>query len=261
MIDLGSGPPVVLIPGIQGRWEWMRPAVGALAARCRVLTASLCGDPDSPVPLDAAVGFDGHTGWVDKILERAGLNRAAVCGVSYGGLVALHYAARRPDRVTSLTLASTPSPTWKPTGWVERYVKTPRLLSPVFVMSSPVRLYPEIAAAFPTWLGRTAFAVRCLYQVTRHPPAPTRMAARVRLLEGVDFASDCQRIQTPTLVLTGERDLDRVVPVDGSLEYLRAIAETTYAKLTDTGHIGLMTKPERFADIIGRFIGTHAHDR
>ena len=43
MLDVGSGPPVVVLPGVQGRWEWMRPAVGALAERCRVLTDSLPG--------------------------------------------------------------------------------------------------------------------------------------------------------------------------------------------------------------------------
>ena len=26
----GSGPPLVLIPGIQGRWEYLRPAIDAL---------------------------------------------------------------------------------------------------------------------------------------------------------------------------------------------------------------------------------------
>ena len=41
IVDLGSGVPVVMVPGIQGRWEWMKPAVDALAERCRVVTFSL----------------------------------------------------------------------------------------------------------------------------------------------------------------------------------------------------------------------------
>ena len=32
MIDGNSDSPLVLIPGIQGRWEWMEPAVDALGA-------------------------------------------------------------------------------------------------------------------------------------------------------------------------------------------------------------------------------------
>ena len=45
VMDLGHGEPVVIVPGIQGRWEWMRPGVEALAERCRVLTFSLGDEP------------------------------------------------------------------------------------------------------------------------------------------------------------------------------------------------------------------------
>ena len=47
MVDIGSGSPLVLVPGIQGRWEWMRPAVDALARRLRVLTFTLAGERTS----------------------------------------------------------------------------------------------------------------------------------------------------------------------------------------------------------------------
>ena len=47
LIDVGSGPPLVMIPGIQGRWEWMKPAVDALARRCRVITFSLADESSS----------------------------------------------------------------------------------------------------------------------------------------------------------------------------------------------------------------------
>ena len=52
MIDRGNGTPIVLIPGLQGRWEWMRPAVDALARHHRVITFSLCDERRSPFPCD-----------------------------------------------------------------------------------------------------------------------------------------------------------------------------------------------------------------
>ena len=52
MIDLGSGTPLVLVPGIQGRWEWMRPTVEALARHFRVLSFSLAGERTSRHPFD-----------------------------------------------------------------------------------------------------------------------------------------------------------------------------------------------------------------
>lgn len=257
MVDVGNGPPVVLIPGIQGRWEWMSPAIDALASWCRVITGSLPGDRDSVGRLDAGRGFDAHLDWVDRLLDRARIDHAAVCGVSYGGLVAVRYAAHRPERSRALVLASTPSPTWKPNCQIERYLRAPRLMSPVFALSSPLRLYPEIAKALPDWRSRGAFVVRHLVRVARHPFAPAIMAQRVRLMGNVDFADDCARVTTPTLVVTGASGLDRVVQVSSTRQYLAAIRGATGAEITDTGHIGLVTRPERFAEVVGRFVASH----
>ncbi len=258
MIDVGSGPPLVLVPGIQGRWEWLRPAVDALAERCRVLTASLPGDAGGLRELDPEAGFESFVDWVDELLGRAGLARAAVCGVSYGGWIAVHYAARRPERVTSLTLSSPPAPGWRPPCRVERYLRAPRLMAPVFALSSPFRLYPEIAVAIPDLGARLAFGWQHLRRVTRHRFVATRMAERVRLVRSVDFAADCSRVAAPTQVVTGEARLDRVVPVASSLEYLGAIAGARHTLLPGTGHIGLVTQPARYAAVVGAFVAAHA---
>ena len=256
-MDMGQGVPVVLVPGIQGRWEWMDPAVEALAKRCRVITGSLPGDRGSLCELDAHRGFDAHLDWLDQLLDGAGVKRAALCGVSYGGLVALHYAAQRPARVSVLILASTPSPRWTPNCRVEGYLRTPRLMSPIFALSSPFRLYPEIARAFPGPIKRAGFLTRHLYRIARHPFAPTKIAERVRLMGQVDFADDCTRIDVPTLVVTGEPELDRVVPVFSTHEYLSAIPSARAADLADTGHIGLVTRPARFAAMVETFATAH----
>lgn len=239
----------------------MGPAVDALATRCRVITASLPDDVLGKDGSDDPHGFDSFIRWVDGLLDGLTLKRVALCGISYGGLVALHYAAERPQRVTSLTLASTPAPAWRPNCRVEWYLKAPRLLSLVFALSSPVRLYPEIAAAFPNLLARTGFALRHLHCVARYPFTPTRMADRVRRLNGVDFEGNCRRVHAPTQVVTGEPELDRVVPVEDSRAYVRTIAGAVYVQLKGTGHIGLATKPDRFADVVGSFVTAHACKR
>ena len=44
VFDRGSGPPVIVVPGLQGRWEWARPALHRLASTCRAISYSLSGD-------------------------------------------------------------------------------------------------------------------------------------------------------------------------------------------------------------------------
>ena len=80
------------------------------------------------------------------------------------------------------------------------------------------------------------------------------MAARARLISTVDVGPDCERIAAPTLVVTGERDLDHVVPVEGSSEYLRLIPHARAVVLERTGHLGSITRPDAFASLVREFI-------
>ena len=98
MFDEGTGQPLIVVPGVQGRWEWMAPALRALGRYCRTISYSLCGDIGSGVRFDPALGFDNYLRQLDSVFDEAGVRRAALCGVSYGGFVALRYAARRPER-------------------------------------------------------------------------------------------------------------------------------------------------------------------
>ena len=132
MIDVGSGPPLVLVPGIQARWEWMRPAVQALSKHFRVLSFTLAGEPSSRRRFDPRLGFQNYIAQLDEVLDGAGLAAATMCGLSYGGLIALRYAAARPDRVDRLVLVSALAPSFVPDERVRFYARAPRLLLPVF---------------------------------------------------------------------------------------------------------------------------------
>ena len=55
MFDQGSGPPLIVVPGVQGRWEWLAPALGALQKRCRTISFTLCGD------IRSGVRFETHS--------------------------------------------------------------------------------------------------------------------------------------------------------------------------------------------------------
>ena len=156
MFDQGIGFPLVLVPGVQGRWEWMRPAAEALARRTRTISYSLCGDPGSGARLARDASFDAHVDQLDRVLDRAGADRVALCGVSFGGWIALRYAAKRPERVGALVLASTPGPNFELDLRQQRYVRNPRLLFPLFVMTSRTACAPR--SSLPCRTARCAAA-------------------------------------------------------------------------------------------------------
>jgi 3-oxoadipate enol-lactonase len=250
VVERGHGRPLVLIPGIQGRWECMRPAVDALARHFRVITFSLLGERSSG---PSARTFDAYLDQVDDALNRSSVERPVVCGVSYGGLIAVRYAAVRPERVDRLVLASTPSPGWQPDARIRRYANAPRSSALAFVAGAPGRLSREIAAAIPGRARRVATTVGYVRSIVLHPGSARRMVARVKCLAGQDFVADAKRVSAPTMIITGEPTLDRVVPVEGTMEYLGLIEGAVGVTLEHTGHIGLVTKPAAFAELIHRW--------
>ena len=253
MIDLGKGSPIVLIPGLQGRWEWMRPAVEALAKHHRVVSFSLCDERTSPFPCDPARAFENYVAQVGTAMDRAGLREAAIVGVSYGGLIAAEFSARHPERVSALVLASALHSHWRPNQDQQRFLRSPRLLSPVFAANARARMQPEVAAAFPAMGARLRFMASQGARVAMAPASPSRMARRVAWATGHRFA-DPRTITARALVLTGEATLDHVVPVQVTEQYMKELQSAQRVVLERTGHIGLVTRPDSFAEILGRFV-------
>ena len=257
IIDRGGGTPIVVIPGIQGRWEWMTPAIDALAQRCRVVTFSLADEPSCGGRFDEAHGFDCYVEQVRDALDAAGIREAAICGVSYGGLIAAAFAARHPTRTSSLLLVSALPAGWRPNARVRFYLRAPRLLTPVFMLAS-LRMYREIAAASDGFAGGVRAALRHGTRVLTHMFSPSRMARRVKLLEAIDLRQElagatAAGFRRPTLIVTGDPALDNVVPVAATHEYLRLWPHATIATIVRTGHLGLITRPSAFANIVAPF--------
>lgn len=243
MLDVGTGDPVVLIPGIQGRWEWMKPAVEALAKRCRLITFSL----------GPAASADDAMRQIDEALDRAGVDRAVICGVSLGGVVALRYALERPERTRGIVLVSTPGPRWEANRRQAFFAKYWAPASPLFALNAVRVMLPETLRARGGPLRALLFAAKHGTRVLVHPVSPRRLKQRYDLWLAPKRNEDYTRIAAPTLIVTGDPDLDLVVPVHGTLEYARAIRGAQAARLENTGHIGLITKSERFAELVASF--------
>jgi pimeloyl-ACP methyl ester carboxylesterase len=257
LVDRGGGTPIVVIPGIQGRWEWMAPAIDALAHRCHVVTYSLADEPTCGGHFDET--FDCYVEQVREALDAASLQKAAICGVSYGGLIASAFAARYPERVASIILVSAVPPSWRPDARVRFYLRAPRVLTPLFLVAS-LRMYREIAAAKGGYLRGASAGVRHAWRVLTHLFSATRMARRARLLPADDLPAQLRTVEVPTLVITGERSLDRVVPIDKTREYLRIWPHAELVTLLRTGHLGLITRPAEFARLVVGFAESATRD-
>src|SRR5258706_3280976 len=229
----------------------MRPAVDALSHSFRVLTFSLDG-------LTGADLDDYATRVADALNEKS-IERATICGVSFGGLIAARFASRYQSRCDALVLASTPTPALRLRRRHQMYLKAPWFFGLLFLAETPWRLRPEIRVAIPDSRERRRFSMDALRTLLGAPVSLSRMASRARLITSGSLETDCARITAPTLIITGEPHLDHVVPVEGSSEYLRLIANARSIVMPETGHLGSVTRPREFAAIVRAFVEDHRH--
>jgi 3-oxoadipate enol-lactonase len=261
IVDRGTGVPVVVIPGLQGRWEWMAPAIDALADCCRVITFSLCDEPTSGFPIDPERGAENFLAQIESVLDRTGLQDAVLVGVSYAGPLATEFAIRNPHRVRALMLVSALPGDWKPNRRARFYMRAPRLFGPLFLLDAPLRAQPEIRAAFPGLLQRLRFSMLQTKTFLQCGVSPTRMARRINWLTEFEF-SDPSAFRKPAMVITGEPGLDRVVRPELTRRYLEAMPQAGYAVLSQTGHLGISTRPAEFAQLVRDFVtGVEADGR
>jgi 3-oxoadipate enol-lactonase len=260
IIDKGSGVPVVLVPGIQGRWEWMRPAVEALAKQCRVITFSLADEPTSDASFDEASGFECYLRQINDVLEATGVESAIICGVSYGGLIAASFAARYPDRTRGVIVVSAIPPSWTPDQRVKFLMRAPRLLSPLFCIHS-LRLFGEMIVAREGLRPALTFAARHVVTVAIYRFSPPLMARRVRLLEGIRLEPALTQLRVPALIVTGQAELDRVVPVALTRDYLRLWPHARAVTIERSGHLGCITRADVFAEVVAKFANAHSRDQ
>lgn len=259
IIERGTGPPLVFIPGLQGRWEYQRSTVDALAEAFRVITFSLCDERTADAHFDSAAGMESYVRQVERALDDCRIERAAICGVSFGGLVALRFAAGHPHRAAALVIVSAPGPMWHLKPRHELYARAPLVFGPVFAAESPLRFRREIAAAFPDRSERRRFVRAQLRTLVDAPLSLRRMAARARLIATNDRCADALAVSCPTLVVHGDSMLDHVVDADDTLSYARLIPDAQSAVLNHTGHLGSITRPHEFATIVRSFLIVRRH--
>jgi pimeloyl-ACP methyl ester carboxylesterase len=104
----GDGFPLLLVHGFTGSSLDWTDVAAPLACGRRVVTLDHRGHGESPNTGDAATyNFDQLVVDMARLVDRLGLERFDLLGHSMGGVVAMRYTLRHPERVRSLILMDT----------------------------------------------------------------------------------------------------------------------------------------------------------
>ena len=98
----GSGPPVTLLHGFTQSGRSWREVISRMPAGWRRIVPDLRGHGETQTRPGAPCSMEACTDDLVALWEELDLGRTHLVGYSMGGRLALHVAARRPERVASL---------------------------------------------------------------------------------------------------------------------------------------------------------------
>src|SRR6185436_3719560 len=97
---------VVLHGGPAAHHEYLLPAFARLADQFHLIFYDQRGGGRSRVEPGVDLSLAAHLADVADVLDAHDLRRAHLCGYSFGGFLAMLFAARHAERVDRLALAS-----------------------------------------------------------------------------------------------------------------------------------------------------------
>jgi 3-oxoadipate enol-lactonase len=194
-----DGAPVLVLGNSLGTssavWDGQ---VRELGTRFRLLQFELPGHGGTPAA-PGAYTIGGLATGLLALLDSLGIERAAYCGISLGGMIGMWLAAHEPDRISALGLVCTSAYLPPADGWRARATQvradgmasiTTAVLGRWFTPGLDGRA-PELTARFAAELERTD---------------PVGYAGCCEAIAAMDLRPDLPRIAAPTLVLAGAED-------------------------------------------------------
>ena len=198
----GSGPPVVLIHGFglnRAMWQWQLPA---LTPHFSVLTYDLLGHGESAPPAETP-SLAIFSRQLLGLLDRCGVEHAAVVGFSLGGMIARRFALDRPDRLSALAILNSPHDR----GPAEREAVRARVRE-TEAHGPSANVEPALERWFTPGFRAEAPDTIALVRawITRNDPAVYPQIYQVLAEGDAELVQWLERIACPTLVMTGSDD-------------------------------------------------------
>lgn len=236
--------PMVCLHGLRAYGHWFDELAAVVSDRYRVLALDQRGRGETDWAADGDYTREAYVSDVEVFVETLQLDRFILIGHSMGGLNAIHYAARHPERVLALGILD---------------------IGPEIDPAGMQRIRAELGetpAGFDSWQAAKAFLQM------RHPKASeenrqTRLtwmlkeATDGRIAWRIDQAifdpnlkpDDPQQtwdllsqIRCPTLILRGgESD---VLSVDTCQKMLTRIPDGQWVEIPGAGHMVIEDNPE-----------------
>ena len=243
---VGQGPAVLFLHGLGWDGSLWWPFVERYLDRFDVICADSRGHGASgkpPGPYSIKMFADDML----ALLDALGVERAAVVGLSQGGMTAQVMATQAPGRVTALAAVATAGRT-DPTAAanMEERIQAAR--------SAGIEAAARIAA---TSIFSEAFLARTpgyldAFIAWRVGMDNAPLEAAMRALAGFDVLPGLPKLKIPVMVVAGA--VDRLIPPAASRAIAGAAPGAQYVEIPESGHMIAVEQPAAFAAVLDPFL-------
>jgi pimeloyl-ACP methyl ester carboxylesterase len=265
---IGSGPIVVCHPGGPGFSSRYFADLAGLGGEFTLVMLNPRGTEGSDRPADPRAYETGDYVFdLDELRVHLGLERLLLLGHSHGGVVALAYAARHPERVERLVAASTLArfQAEQETAMVE--AMEAKAGEPWYEDASAALVAEqagqwgsdeELAALalreFPFYFARYGEREQSYLRVLEGeiPAGDALRLFNEEIVGTFDLRPELGRIAARTLVVAGEDDF--ITGPVCARELAEGIPAARLTLIPDCGHFVFVEQPESFSDAVSSFL-------
>jgi 3-oxoadipate enol-lactonase len=236
-----GGVPLVLLHGVGSDRSVWRAQLAALSAGRRVLAFDYPGYGDSAFVPDA--GRDDFAAAILAAMDALEVERAHVCGLSLGGVVALGIHAAAPDRCASLILADT----------FAIHPEGAAIHNRSLAASRNLGMRGLAKARVDALVGKGASSVirsEVVETMSRIDPAAYALGARAVWL--ADQRDRAAAVRCPTLILCGSEDSITPPALSDALKDL--IPHAALVEISGAGHLSNLEQPAIFNRVVEHFL-------
>lgn len=238
---------IVFLHGIGGDARGFARQLEALSRSRRAIAWNMPGYGASPA--QEPLSFELLAAALESLLDQLAIQRADLFGHSIGGMVALEFAATRPERVRSLILCATTPAFGSRDGSFEQEFLTARL-GPL----DAGKTMAEVAAAtIPAMVGVDAdpAGVALAREAMSAVPDDAYRAA-FKCLVTFDRRASLAQISAPTLVVAGERDSN--APPRTMARMAEKMPNARFVEIAGGGHLLPYERPAECNQLVSDFL-------
>lgn len=242
-IDQGFGDTLILLHGNPGSGKVWRKVIPTLSANYRVIAHDRQGFGNSEDREDGDFSPSGYCMELINLMSALDIEKAHICGLSFGGMIAQCFAINYPQRVGSLILAGTTA---------DRTARNAKETIEELHRDGWAKVAKRLAES---WFRPESNPddIQEAYSISLQSSLRMRELT-VRALNDFDVRREISSIDCPTLVLVGNED--NTCPPHQSEEIHNLITGSTLIRIPDCGHMIPVEQPHVFCEHVSAFLSS-----